>query len=105
MAKKEGSNELFIFARFHARIGQQHIVADLLREETIAAKADPGCLSHQVYRSTRDPQLFFIHSRWSDEEAFETHLKLVHTSRFAERVEPLLDHGLEVARTRPILGI
>ena len=96
------SKELFIFARFHASEGRHGTVADLLLEETIAARADPGCISHQVFRSTRDPRLFFIHSHWSDEGAFKAHLKLPHTIRFAEQVEPLLDHELEVTRTRPI---
>jgi quinol monooxygenase YgiN len=46
----------------------------------------------------RDPQLFYIHSRWKDEPAFESHAALPHTQRFVERVAPLLDHPLDVTR-------
>jgi quinol monooxygenase YgiN len=97
-----GADELFVFARFHARKGRENSVSALLNEEVKAARTDPGCLSHQAYRSTRDPSLFYIHSRWSDEAAFEAHLKIRHTIRFAERVEPLLDHDLQVVRTRSL---
>jgi quinol monooxygenase YgiN len=43
-----------------------------------------------------------IHSRWEDEAAFEDHAGLPHTERFLERVEPLIDHPLDVTRTERI---
>jgi quinol monooxygenase YgiN len=46
----------------------------------------------------RDPLLFYIHSRWKDEAAFERHAGLPHTLRFVERVAPLIDHALDVTR-------
>jgi len=52
-----------------------------------------------VFRSSRDPQLFYIHSRWQDEAAFDRHASLPHTARFVARMEPLIDHPFDVART------
>jgi len=86
--------ELFIFARFHARPGHEHAVDALLREVIGPSGEEPGCVSIGAFRSTRDRQLFFIHSRWKDETAFEIHAGLPHTVRFLERVAPLLDHPL-----------
>jgi quinol monooxygenase YgiN len=97
------SGELFIFARFHAKAGNGRAVSALLRKEVKEARSDSGCLAHQAYRSIRDARLFFIHSRWVDERAFEAHLKMPHTVRFAERIEPLLDHELEAVRTRALV--
>ena len=94
--------ELFIFARFHARPGQEAGVAAAILDGLVPTRAEPGCLGSQGFRSIRDPQLFYIHSRWKDESAFELHATLPHTVRFLERVEPLIDHPLDVARTRPI---
>ena len=94
--------ELFIFARFHAREGQEAGVAAALRDTVTPSRQEPGCLAIEAYRSTRDPLLFYIHSRWVDEAAFEIHAGLPHTVRFLERVRPLLDHELEVTRARPI---
>lgn len=92
--------ELFIFARFHARPGDEQAVADALADIVPPTRAEEGCLGIQIFRSTRDERLFYLHSRWRDEAAFDLHAELPHTVRFLERVAPLIDHPLDVARTR-----
>jgi quinol monooxygenase YgiN len=94
--------ELFTFARFHARPGHEAEVAAALLEAIVPARAEPGCLGTHAFRSTRDPRLFFIHSGWKDEAAFELHARLPHTVRLLERVEPLIDHAVEAVRTERI---
>jgi len=91
--------ELFIFARFHARQGQEEAVAALLREQVGPVRAEPGCLAINAYRSVRDAQLFWIHSRWTDQEAFEIHADLPRTQRFVEAAEQLIDHPFDVTRS------
>lgn len=94
--------EVFIFGRFHARSGNEAAVAEALLEVAAPSREEPGCLSLQDFQSIHDPQLFFVHSRWKDEAAFENHARLPHTVRFLERVEPLIDHPLDVSRTKRI---
>jgi quinol monooxygenase YgiN len=94
--------ELFIFARFHAREGQEAAVAEALREVSGPTQAEEGCLFQKAYRSIRDFRLFYIHSCWRDEAAFDLHAKLPHTIRFIEKVERLIDHPLDVNRTRAL---
>lgn len=94
--------ELFIFARFHARAGNEGAVADALRDVLAPTREEQGCLGIHAFRSVRDPQLFYIHSRWKDEAAFEAHAGLPHTVRFVERMEPLIDHSLDVTRAERI---
>jgi quinol monooxygenase YgiN len=92
--------ELVIFARFHAREGSETAVEAAVREVTsITRELEPGCLAISPYRSLRDPKLFFIHSRWVDESAFDIHATLPHTVRFLARVQALIDHPLDVNRT------
>jgi quinol monooxygenase YgiN len=91
--------ELFIFARFHARESQEDAVAAELRGTAAATRLEPGCLAIAVFRSVRDPRLFWLHSRWLDEAAFETHAKLPRVAVFLERVQQLIDHSLDVTRT------
>ncbi len=95
--------ELFIFARFHAREGQEATLAAVLREQVGPVRAEPGCLAMGAYRSVRDPRLFWIHSRWVDEAAFEVHAKLPNTTRFVERAEQLIDHPFDVTRSHAIM--
>jgi len=94
--------ELFIFARFHAREGAEAAVAAVLRDMLGPVRAEPGCLAIEAFRSTHDTRLFYIHSRWIDEAAFETHAGLAHTVTFLQRIQPLIDHPLDVTRARPV---
>ena len=90
--------EIFIFARFQARPGAEAAVEEALREVVPPSCAETGCLNIHAFRSIRDPQVFYIHSRWKDEAGFDTHAKLPHTVRFVERVEPLLEHTVAAER-------
>ena len=90
--------ELHIIARFHARPGQENAVEAAIREISVPTRAEAGCFDYQAFHSTRDPALFFIHTRWQDEAAFEQHAALPHTVRFLATVEPLIDHPLDVTR-------
>ena len=94
-----GSMELFIFGRFHARTGRETELEAAIRAVVGPTREEPGCLSHHAFRSTRNPRLFYIHSRWVDEAAFDLHATLPHTTRFVERAETLIDHPLDVTRT------
>lgn len=94
--------ELFIFARFHARAGDERAVADALRDVLAPTREEPGCLGIHAFRASRDPRLFYIHSRWEDEPAFDRHAGLAHTVRFVERVTPLIDHPFDVTRAEQI---
>lgn len=94
--------ELHVIARFHARAGKEAEVEAAIREVGVPTAAEPDCVGYELLRSTRDGALFFIHSRWTDEAAFERHAALPHTVRFLERVTPLIDHPLDVTRARTI---
>ncbi len=91
--------ELTIFARFHAREGQEGAVAAELRDAVARVSKEPGCLGIEVYRSTRDPRLFWLHSRWVDEAAFDKHAARPETNQFVDRVQRLIDHPFDVTRT------
>lgn len=93
---------LHIFARFHAQAGRESDVEAAIREVLPQTAAEAGCLDIHAYRAPRDPRLFYIHSMWRDEAVFEHHAGLPHTIRFIDRVEKLIDHSLDVARTEEI---
>jgi len=94
--------ELFIFARFHAREGKEAELAHLLGKQIRFARGEPGCLKIDAYRSTRDTRLFYIHSRWADEAAFQVHADLANTVEFVARAEALIDHPFDVTRARAL---
>ena len=92
----------FLFARFHAREGKEAAVERALARVVAPSREEPGCIEIHAYRSTRDARLFFIHSRWEDEAAFEIHAALPHTEHFLATIEPLVDQPMEVTRANRI---
>ena len=94
--------EMFFFGRFHAREGEAEAVAAALRDVLAPSRAEAGCRAIAAFRSTRDPRLFYVHSRWVDEAAFDLHATLPHTVRFVERVMPLLDQPFEATRANAL---
>jgi quinol monooxygenase YgiN len=94
---------LFIVARISARAGNESALTQAIEDVAAPTRAEPGCLDFRAFRATRDPALFFIHSRWRDEAAFDHHAELPHTVRFLATVQPLIGHPLDVARTRRII--
>ena len=94
--------EQYVFVKLHAREGEERAVEEALREVLGPSREEPGCLDFHLFRSMRDPRLFFIHSRWVDEVAFQQHAVLPHTERFLKKVDALLDQPREVSRTQMI---
>ena len=92
----------YVFVRLHAREGEETAVEEALRDVTGPSRKEPGCLSFHIFRSTRDPRLFYIHSRWVNQDAFQLHAELPHTVRFLKRVDALLDQPRDVTRTEII---
>jgi quinol monooxygenase YgiN len=91
--------ELFIFARFHVRDGKQGEASAVLRNQVKHVRDERGCLAIDVFVSIRDPHLFYLHSRWIDEAAFNVHAELPRTTQFVKRMEPLIDHPFEATRS------
>jgi quinol monooxygenase YgiN len=102
MGKREGWMEQYVFVRLHAGEGKEAALKEALLEVTGHSRKEAGCLSFHTFRSMRDPRLFFIHSRWLDEAAFQKHSELPHTVRFLRRVDALLDQPRDVTRTEMI---
>lgn len=96
--------KVYIFARFRAREGKETALETALREEIPQARDDHGSLAVNAYRSIRDQRLYFVHSLWVDEAAFDAHARTPHTVHFVEVVEKLIDYPLDVIRTH-IVGI
>ncbi len=94
--------ERYVFVRLHAREGEESAVEQALHDVAGPSREEQGCLSFHLFRSMRDRRLFYIHSRWRDEAAFQTHAKLPHTVRFLRRVDGLLDQPRDVTRTEMI---
>lgn len=81
---------------------------DAFREELLGvigpSLQEPGCIRMEVFESVNQPFLFYIHSEWIDQAAFDLHATLPHTLRFVSAAERLLGHPIRGARLRRIGG-
>jgi quinol monooxygenase YgiN len=91
---------LYVFARFHAKPGSERGVEQAILKVLGPARKEPGCLGANLFYSKRDSRLFYLHSRWRDAAAFDFHGEQPYTKAFVDEVVPLIDHPLDVARTR-----
>src|SRR5215813_6441398 len=93
---------MYLFARFEPRVGMEDQVREVIAAVIPSTRAEAGCVRINGYESIRGVKCFFIHSVWQDEAAFELHATLPHTVRFIARVETLIDHPLDITRSRPL---
>lgn len=101
--KPDLTESLFIFGRFRAQTGNEAALEAAITDIAEPTRAEPGCVGFGAYRSRKDARLFYIHSEWVDEAAFDEHARLPHTIRFLEIAQRLIDHPLDVTRADRIL--
>ena len=91
-----------VIVRFHAKPGAEQALRDVLLAVVEPTRAEPGCVQIQLYRAIRDSSVFFIHSTWTQEAAFDAHAELPHTQLFLSQLPELIDHPLEATRVAPV---
>jgi quinol monooxygenase YgiN len=90
--------------RFEPQPGKEAAFRDELLRVNEPSRAEPGCLSIDVFESLREPSVFAVHSEWIDEASFELRATLPHTVRFLVAAEALLTHPVQGLRLRHIGG-
>jgi quinol monooxygenase YgiN len=90
--------------RFEPHRGKESAFRSELMRSMEASRTEPGCLDFRIFESLREPAVFYIHSQWLDEAAFEVHAQMPHTLRFLTAAEQLLTHPVHGLRSREIGG-
>jgi quinol monooxygenase YgiN len=93
---------LYIFARLEPLPEKELQLRDELERVLPPTRAEPGCLRIHLYESTRGPLTYYIHSEWVDEAAFDAHVQLPHTQRFAAAAGALIAQPLRAVRTHRV---
>jgi quinol monooxygenase YgiN len=91
-----------VFVRIRVKEGMEAEAEKAFREVVRATRDEPDCVGIEAFRDLRDSRMFYIHSAWKDEDAFEHHATLPHTVAFIARMKELMDQVFEVTRTEPI---
>jgi quinol monooxygenase YgiN len=80
-----------IIARYRACAGAETDVSRALVEYAPIVRAEPGCLSFEVYRSVDEPAEFIVHEQYRGPAEAEAHTSSEHYATIArDRIRPLL---------------
>jgi len=90
------------FGKFVVREGTEAGAEKALREVMGPSREEAGCVRIEAYRALRGGRVFYIHSVWKDEAAFETHAGLPHTLKFVERMKALVEREPEMTRAERV---
>jgi len=102
MNSPDSSQVISTIGRFLAREGCEEALEQAIRKGWTPSRAEPGCVACEWFQSIKNPRLFFVHSRWASEAAFELHADAPHTELFIEEALALMDHPLDVTRLRAL---
>lgn len=70
--------------------------ARLLGTFPAKANAEPGCIQYELFRATKDPQVFFFFEKWESQAAFDEHSQQPYLKEFHSRFGELLETPNEV---------
>ena len=90
------------FVRFEPIPGKEQQLREELRLLLGPTRAEPGCIRIHLYEALRDPLIFYIHSEWVNEAAFDAHPKLPHMTCFLSIVAELVTHPVKGIRAKQI---
>lgn len=93
---------LHTFVRFEAIPEREQQLRAELKSLLEPTRAEPGCIRIHLYEALREPLVFYIHSEWVDEVAFDAHRKLPHMTRFLGLAGGLVTHPVKGIRTKQI---
>jgi autoinducer 2-degrading protein len=71
-----------VIATWVAREGHEDAVAELLRANSEASRAEPGCRDFTVLREVGEPRTFVLYEVYDDEAAFDAHRQSEHFKRY-----------------------
>ena len=93
---------LHTFVRFEPVPGKEGLLREELKLLLESTRAELGCIRIHLYEAVRGTLIFYIHSEWVDEAAFDAHPKLPHMTRFLGLAGELVTHPIKGIRTTEI---
>ncbi len=91
---------LHIVARAIARAGTESRVREQFEALVEPTRAEPGCLSYELFVHEENPAEFLFVQEYQDEAAFDAHLASAHITAMLEVVLPLLAEPPDIRRYR-----
>jgi quinol monooxygenase YgiN len=85
------------------RPGREQDLEDAFQDLTACTRLEPGCITYQLYRDTRDPLHYLVYECYVDESALRLHQSTDHFERVAKGIVPSLVETKEITRYLPVV--
>ena len=79
----------FVCVRLEIRPDKLDAFRELVLDDAVNTRKEPGCLRFDVLRSHDNPALFRLHEVYRDEAAFKAHQQTPHFARWRAGIEAL----------------
>ena len=73
-------------------VGSAETIDELIQlalQHVHRSRAEPGCISHAVYRDLENPYRLFFFERWRDRDALNTHFSVPDSNSFVAALNEL----------------
>jgi len=87
---------VFVTARVLAKPEFIDEVEAACRALVALSRAEAGCISYNLFRSTDTPTVFIFFEEWETRRALDNHLETPHAARFDEMTDGLLVEDEEI---------
>jgi quinol monooxygenase YgiN len=97
-------DQFIVTMGFRAKAGKAAELEKHLKDRVPISRTEAGTLDYRLYRSTSDPDLFFLFSRYASEKSWDLHLYQPNTISMIADLEDLLEGPPRVETYQSVLG-
>jgi quinol monooxygenase YgiN len=88
-----------------AKPGQEQELGRRMVSLLVPTRAEPGCLSYDLFQSTEDPGIWVLIERWRSLADLETHVRTSHMVGFVARSGEVLENPPNNFRLKPVSAV
>ena len=81
---------LFVTAILEAKDGHSQIVYELLRKNIGPSRNEKGCIQYNLFQSAQNKNLFILHEKWLNQDAFDLHFKMPYMIEVSKNLKDIL---------------
>jgi quinol monooxygenase YgiN len=84
-------SDLHVVAVLKAKPGSEAVLAEALSALVTPTRAEPGCLSYELYGSAVDATTFVTVETWSSQSDLDAHMQTPHVAQALQAAAEALD--------------
>ncbi|OAI54358.1 hypothetical protein AYO44_03560 [Planctomycetaceae bacterium SCGC AG-212-F19] len=88
---KDPAKPFALIVTIKAKAGKEKELEAAFAPCVAATKKEPGCIAYELNRDPDEPTTFIMFEKFKNIAALEAHLKLEHTAKLFNALEPLTD--------------